>query len=347
MGDISVEAYLSTLKNSLGSYTKYSDEWMSISRTIQSVEDEIAAEAKAAAEEKARIEEESMRHTQMIQDNMYRVGAMGTNEYLSVLQTRLAGLERYSDEWASVWQEIQSINDEARAHDKMIQDNMFRVGDMSTDAYLSILNTRLAGLEKYSDEWASVWQEIQDITANAQADIEATARQIADHTDSIFSALADSFDAVTAPLYQATNLMSNLGGDEASQDSIAGYYAHMSEALEKWAKTVEGLRAAGLNNKTLNDIIAAGPSSLPFAQSILNGGLVDTINAGEAAIASSIGSFGKVNMDSSSISGTTVNVGGVQITIGEGSTLTMAEVQKALDDAMIKLSQYIETGVSN
>lgn len=312
--------------------------------------------------------------------NMYEWGAITAKVYIGALEGLRNSHKKYSQEWAGFQREIDNVHDDlaraeqdrldaiedaAREEERLrqeaadarqaaldkqrgIEDVMFAVGDMSTDKYLSLLNKRLAGTEKYSDEWYSLWSSIQQINAEAADSLASLANEMQSHTDAIFSALADSYDAIVSPIESAANFIGNLSGGAVTQAGVSGYYSHMTEALERWAKTVETLRSMGLNDNTLQGIITAGPSSLAFAESIMTGGksMVDTINAGEANVSRLTSQFGTANMPGVSQSGTSLTIGNITIDIGEGSTLTKEDVKEALEEALDQLADYIETGVT-
>lgn len=110
--------------------------------------------------------------------NRFHEGQASLDEYEASLDEQMAHEVPWTDAWVALQKEkadavhywTDKVNDYLTAlyeHQKTIEDNMFAVGDLGKDRYLEILQDRLAGLEKYSDEWMAVWREIQQIQGDA------------------------------------------------------------------------------------------------------------------------------------------------------------------------------------
>lgn len=70
-------------------------------------------EAKRAAEAVQSYLRALYEHQMELEDNMYRFDAMSKDRYLQILEERLAGLEKYSDAWAKVMDQIRAVREEA------------------------------------------------------------------------------------------------------------------------------------------------------------------------------------------------------------------------------------------
>lgn len=106
-GGISATDYKAFLEARLAETKKYSVEWTSIMSTIKSVDKDIGAAWTAAADQIKANEAEWMR----VLDVQHEIGELSTDDYLKQLEKRLAGLQKYSDEWYSTWQKINQLKD--------------------------------------------------------------------------------------------------------------------------------------------------------------------------------------------------------------------------------------------
>lgn len=333
-GDMTADAYLASLNNSLGAYTKYSDEWISITNQIAAVEADLDAQR-----------QEALDHQRMIQDNMYGVGDIGEDQYLAILRDRINMLDVYSDEWMSVWQQIQSIGEQQEAEQIRLTAAMFEVGIISEQDYLNSLKSRLVQTQQFSVEWMDLWREI---TAIEQAAL-----------DEQVAAIEQAYNDIADPLSRQTDMVAQIGSGRATGSSLTRYYERMASELGRWTDGIEQLAKMGLNQDFLRRLISNGPDSLPFVESLIQGGagMVSIINTGEKGLASKIDAF------ATSVSGYATGIssapGGLAVlgedgpelvslpagsrvtprsqTYGEvGSSMNAAEIQTAVEKGMIR-----------
>lgn len=137
--------------------------------------------------------EEALRRRREEDARMGRLAEFGgitVDEYRAYLDQRLAATERYSEEWAGIWNEIDRVNQdigegwrEAAEYMETLEDSWWEmlarqheVGELSTREFLNQLEDRLRGLQQYSDEWMETWREInhlKDDITQSQLDIMA------------------------------------------------------------------------------------------------------------------------------------------------------------------------------
>lgn len=65
--------------------------------------------------------------------------------------------------------ELQQVREQNLQTTRQVEDALFHVGDLSTTQYLQVLQRRLDGLHRYSTEWLATWDQIQQLTKQAQA----------------------------------------------------------------------------------------------------------------------------------------------------------------------------------
>jgi hypothetical protein len=153
-----------------------------------------AEQAQRDAEQRRRDAEQAARDEQQRRDNeqsyRYEFGGISAEDYKRYLENRLAQTRQFSDEWHTIWSEINQVNADIGAGWIAAQDQIraneaewMRVlavqhefGELSTADYLEQLKKRLAGLAMYSDEWVSTMREIQqleDETSQSELAIQA------------------------------------------------------------------------------------------------------------------------------------------------------------------------------
>lgn len=110
--------------------------------------------------------------------NRFHAGQATLAEYQRSLDEQLAREKPWTDKWVELQQEkADAVHywadatlhylEALAAKQQSIEDNMYKVGDLSTDQYDLILHRRLASLEKYSDAWTQTWEQIQQIEGDA------------------------------------------------------------------------------------------------------------------------------------------------------------------------------------
>ena len=132
-------------------------------RIIRATQDQRAAEkaaAEDAARERERAADELARATALqiekqkeIQDNQYAFGVLSKDQYLDLLNQRIAGEEEYTNAWASLVRQRDAILKESNGDQAAILRNQFQMGAISTEKYLASLDEQIAATKAYSDEW--------------------------------------------------------------------------------------------------------------------------------------------------------------------------------------------------
>ena len=115
-----------------------------------------ALEAQRAAEEAAAAER------RRITDLRYEMGEISTDAYLKTLRRRLKGEKRYSEEWAAIWQQIESIEKERL-------DGALK--------YLDDLNSAIADRAEDLAGWADVTERVTVGWGNSVSSITANVKQ--------------------------------------------------------------------------------------------------------------------------------------------------------------------------
>lgn len=185
----------------------------------------------------------------------YEFGGINATDYKAYLQQRLAQTQRFSEEWAAIMHEIAGVNDDigkgwtAAAQARTDAENMWmealrrehEVGDLSTRDYLKQLEKRLAGLQKYSDEWMATWREIHqlkdDITQEQLDIIAAVDKQR--QFDQAFYALASQralSDLRAAPVGSMSSTVNN------SRTWSPTFVANGSDATQASATNLQKMR---------------------------------------------------------------------------------------------------------
>jgi TP901 family phage tail tape measure protein len=181
---------------------------------------------------------------------------------------------------------------DALVHTRQLQDNMFEVGKISAAQEIGLLNQRMAGLEKYSDEWTALYKQQQQIIADQQT----AAKDAADAQQ----AAADKAKQATADQLAALNKL--LDEQQAAKDKLAAadktyagkqadllkqqtkaetdFYAAMGKAASDYASTVDQLLATR-QDSLAGWINAADKGTTAWGASVrwLTGNVNDQISA--------------------------------------------------------------------
>jgi uncharacterized membrane protein len=327
-GDVGEDEYLAYLYDRLAGMEQFSDEWM---QTIDKIES---------------IEQASIADQDRIMEYRYSSQEIDSAEYLRYLRAKLVGLEQYSEEWIQIMGAIQSVESDSLREAQELQQKRLALGEISTQEYLNYLKAQLAGYEKYSDEWMALHDEIESIE-------ESSADKLKSWADSISDALKNAFDEVVDPIKNATSLLAAFGDQSnITMDQVKGFYDHMKAGTARWVDVIRGLKDAGLNPDMLKQLIAAGPQSLSYAESLLGlgGEGISFINQSMSeidALAAGLGneiataSVGTLIQTQTNLS---VDVGGIEISMDiEGTTITIADVQAAITAAIGQLATSIVT----
>jgi hypothetical protein len=110
--------------------------------------------------------------------NRFHEGRASLAEYERSLDEQMAHEAPWTDKWVQLQQEkadaVHYWTDAVAAYlqalaskQSHLEDNMFEVGAIGTDAYIDLLQKRLAALQMYSDEWVRVFKEIEHLQGDA------------------------------------------------------------------------------------------------------------------------------------------------------------------------------------
>jgi hypothetical protein len=281
---------------------------------------------------------------QRMEDYFYRADETSGKDYLKILRARLVGLEQYSNDWISLKEQIADVEEKILDEQDRRYRNQYEVGNVSEAAYIKWLKRQLRELDKFSDEWMDIWRELEAFQEDAADRLETFG-------DSLEEAFKSTFGSFKDPIMEATSLLSAFGNEASvSLGQVEGFFEHMTEATTRWTGTVGQLKEAGLNSDFLRELITSGPSSLGLAESILGMGAggIDFINSSLAAI-DSIATGAGIDYASAQVgqaiqtqNNVTVNVGDIELNLEtEGTTITMADVTAAIDQALSNVTSGI------
>lgn len=289
---------------------------------------QMALDAADAVEEAAERQAELVEAERDRQDVMHDFGAIGNEEYLAILDERLAGEEEYSAAWAQlmqqragVLQDMANVETQALAHDVEIAQNRYALGIGTADAVIAALLAQLEGLEVFSAEWMRVWNEVVAFSAEAGATLSDSIR--GDITDiatnlhitvpvfetistgigdigSAASSAAEEVetlaDKVRGAVLDLGNLVDVFGGEEfVDADEIEDMLEHRIEAARRWKEALADLKSAGYTQALIEQVAGAGPSGLGLAEALLgadSGGITALLAQLDTLAGSTGGLFG-------------------------------------------------------
>ncbi len=278
------------------------------------------------------------------QDFEFRRETISAAQYREILQGRLQSLEEYTSEWIRLQDQILALDEQIQAEQDAIFRNRFEAGDVSLAEYETFLKKKLNSYEQYSDEWISIWRELQSLQ---EEEVERSERIL----QSLESTLTETFNSFMDPITAATDLIGAFGDSTVeSMGQLEGFYDHMKEGTQRWVVSLEELRDLGVNNQFLQDLISQGPGSLAFAESLLALGpdAISLINSSMADIAA-IAQPAAMDFTEAQIGTLVQNQNNISLTIGsmdlsfdtEGGFVTMADVQAAIQEALSNLGDQI------
>ncbi len=179
MGEISTKTYLENLKRIRSAFLQEgTEEWMTLSEQIHSIEQQLADEEAKAAEEAAKAAEEAAKAEEERREQEYNdkrkrldyehsVGLLSEQEYLQALiALQEEYLEEYTDEWYSVATEIYNLQqsmldaqaealDEAAQDYKDFADDMIDKAQEEADAKIQAIDDEIAARQKLKEQQQS------------------------------------------------------------------------------------------------------------------------------------------------------------------------------------------------
>lgn len=112
IGEAGLNDYIDVLNNQLAHTKKYSDAWYAVWQEIKTTTDTLM---------------------QQQQDRMraeFELGDLAAEKYAAMLQTRLSALEKYSSEYMSVWNELKSVEEDAKRSAEQAVNSRYRFGEI-------------------------------------------------------------------------------------------------------------------------------------------------------------------------------------------------------------------------
>ena len=287
LGEIAIDEYLAKMQEAIKGFDKYSDEYMTLSRRIESISAEI-------------LDTEKKKNEIMLE-----LGEINEDQHLAYLDRRIANEEKYSDEWWNLSQERLSLEEDMAQRQRNVEEMMLETGILSEEQYREILVKRLASLRQFSDDWFTVWKQLQQSTEQIIVDVESAQkryddllerqqRATEDHNRGVLDTVDDfrrqiqeqlqaARDVVTGPIESLTNATQHFGGElVTSKDEILEYYRHVTEGARRFQDTMRNLEEAGLDESILEQLYAAGPEALNVAEAfedMIGSGDINEVNA--------------------------------------------------------------------
>jgi hypothetical protein len=230
--------------------------------------------------------------------------------------------------------EIRRVEQEDMNRRRSLWRKQYEMREIDALTYRTYLENMLSTYEMYSDDWYAIWQEIQEVQGSDT---------LADWAASVQDAMQQAFDAAVNPIRQATNLVAAFGDQmDVTKDQIMGFYEHMTTGTQQWIDVIKQLQASGLDKGILQDLIAAGPKSLGFAQSLagLSPEELAKVNAQQGQINDLTDQFGS-DIAVGSVGTAIATQNNYNLSIGDitlsfdpvGTTLTLGDVQTAINTA--------------
>lgn len=294
--------------------------------------EEAREKAAEAAEAQARKE-----------DYLFDHQKMNARDYVNILKQRMNGLEEYSDEWISLQDQIINAEEDIADQEDRIFRNKFEAGVLNNAEYIAYLQQRLTKFEQYSDEWMDIWRELEGFEDDAEQASQDAVSNIAD-------AIKQSFDQFRDPIIEATSLISAFGNEASmTRGQMEGFFEHQIEGTRRWVDTIKRLKDMGINPNFLQDLIAQGPRSLGFAESVLAlgqegvgfindsmGTIDDLVNPAGLAYANA--TIGQAIQNQQNI---TLTIGQIDLSFDNDGALTLDDVNRAIDTALANLANSI------
>lgn len=255
LGVTSENAYLGQLDARLAREQIMSDEWVAIYEQRQQVIAEMEAAARSGYA------------------NMFRVGELSLDEYVTILDRWIAAEEEFTDEWMTLVEQRQQALADAEGERRSVTSNRFEVGDLGVDEYLDELDRWIAGEVKFTDAWMGLHRERQRVIADQARVAQEAARAAADAEQERRSTLTNLFEmgGVGVDEYVA-ELDRWMAKEEQFSDAWMALYdrrdkvlrdlAEAADPLNRLTKALDGLSTAagrvstalGLANTALDSL---------------------------------------------------------------------------------------------
>lgn len=154
--------------------------------------------------------------------------------------------------------------EEAAERQVRTEDYLYRTQKLGAERYLDILRRRLVGLEKYSDEWIRIMDQIDRAEADHSRNTEERLRKIIDDFNRLDDA-ATAANKVAEGLGKVTDAVFNTGIMEGSQGR--------STVLDQLNAIADAARAAVEGGASVSDVMAGVNADLVrLRQAVVAGG---------------------------------------------------------------------------
>ena len=228
-----------------------------------------------AAEEAAEAAEEDYQRRRAINDNLFELGLLSTEDHLANLDRRMAREVQFSDEWMALHQERERVLDdivdaEQKAADAIAdtQEKAQAAADKAVDRLRSLMV-----------EEASIRGRMTDLAVNHFQAMAAAEEQF----------VADRQGVIDQRVSQLDGWMSAEERFVAGWGNTAGALTRnlgaQLEAFTAWSAELDEARARGVSDETIDLLgLADGPEALAQLRT-LNGATVAEVEALNAAVA--------------------------------------------------------------
>lgn len=286
------------------------------------------------------------------EDYMFSHAQMGTDDYRKILQERLTHVEQYSSEWVQLMDQIDKLEDDhnaaverSYAKQRKVTEAQYRTNEMSREDYIRYLTELITHYDKYSDQYMEIWGKLHDL----QEEQRTATKQL---TEDLKNAWQQAYNDMTDPIKSATSLIGAFGSSmDVTSESIKAFYGHVKEATARWIDAVGKLKASGINQGFLSDLIKQGPQSLTLAETILGMGAegIGFINSSIGDINAMTQQFGMANMPQASIgqmidNHTTITVGDVSVSAPGNVGITQNDLVNLVNQALGEIVASIKAG---
>lgn len=226
----SLSDYLSDLNALLDTLDKTSDLYTDILKEISRVEDEITkAEEKAAQEEKKRIEDENKKYLESLKNRLKQDETYTKEMYLVDLQAFAETLDKESDLYQTILNEIADVN-------KSISDDNQKAADKAFKSWESGFDSLKSKAEKAYDEIIDKQKKLED-TLNGQIEL---------------------YEAKTK---KVKNLTTGLWEDVEVKKTSTQFLKDQMKEIESYQAQLEALEKKGISDDLMAEILGMDEES--------------------------------------------------------------------------------------
>jgi TP901 family phage tail tape measure protein len=286
------------------------------------------------------------------EDYMFSKAQINADDYKKILEERLTHVEQYSSEWVSLMNQIEQVEEDAaaaqdklRAKERKRVEDQFRMNEMSREDYIKYLAELITHYDKYSDQYMEIWGILHDLN-------EETKQANKDLTESLKDAWQQAYDNIADPIKQATSLVGAFGTSmDVTSESIREFYGHMKEATTRWVDAIGKLKASGIDQGFLADLVKQGPQGLTLAETIVGMGAegIGFINSSIGDINQMTQQFGTGMLPAGTIgsmidNSTMITVGDVTISAPGNVGISQAQLVDLVNQALAEVVTAIKAG---